>query len=219
MRRKKFLSITLIALGCFCVAGASAPAQVSVSGAGSTFSSRIYSKWFEAYGGVDPSVRFTYEANGSGKGQKLIIDQAVDFGATDSPMSDEALGRAPRKILHIPTVAGAVVISYNLRGAPALKFDGQALADIFLGKIVQWCDPQIARLNPGATLPDSDIVVVHRVESSGTSFIFTDYLSAVSREWEIAVGRGKAVNWPVGLGAIGNDGVSAKVRETPGSIG
>jgi len=219
MRPKTFLPAVLIAVRLLCAAFSSASAQITISGAGATSPSILYAKWFEAYSKVDPSVQFTYEASGSGTGQRLIVDQAVDFGASDSPMSDEALARAPRKILHIPMVAGAVVVSFNLSGISTLKLDGETLAAIYLGKVAQWNDPQIARLNPGVKLPDSDIVVVHRNESSGTTFIFTEYLSTVSPEWKNQVGKGTMVNWPVGLGAAGNEGVNAKVKETPGSIG
>jgi phosphate transport system substrate-binding protein len=219
MQSKTFLPAVLIAVRLLSVAVSSASAQITISGAGATFPSNLYAKWFEAYGKVDPSVQFTYDASGSGAGRRLIVDQAVDFGASDAPMSDEDLARAPRKILHIPTVAGAVVISFNLSGIGSLKLDGATLAAIFLGEVTQWNDPQIARLNPGLKLPDLDIVVVHRKESSGTTFVFSDYMSDVSPEWKNQVGAGTMVQWPVGLGASGNEGVSAKVKETPGSIG
>jgi len=190
-----------------------------INGAGATFPYPIYSKWFDEYAKVDPSVRFNYQSIGSGGGQKQILAQTVDFGASDGPMSDDNLAKAPGKILHIPTVAGAVVISYNLDGNPALKLDGETVADIFLGKIKKWNDPKIAASNPGAKLPDKEIVVVHRSDGSGTTFIFTDYLSKISPEWKEKVGNNTSVNWPTGIGGKGNEGVSGQVKQTPGSIG
>ena len=164
-------------------------------------------------------MRFNYQSIGSGGGQKQILAQTVDFGASDGPMSDDNLAKAPGKILHIPTVAGAVVISYNLDGNPALKLDGETVADIFLGKIKKWNDPKIAASNPGAKLPDKEIVVVHRSDGSGTTFIFTDYLSKISPEWKGKAGNNTSVNWPTGIGGKGNEGVSGQVKQTPGSIG
>jgi len=190
-----------------------------INGAGATFPYPIYSKWFDEYAKVDPSVRFNYQSIGSGGGQKQILAQTVDFGASDGPMSDDNLAKAPGKILHIPTVAGAVVISYNLDGNPALKLDGETVADIFLGKIKKWNDPKIAASNPGAKLPDKEIVVVHRSDGSGTTFIFTDYLSKISPEWKEKAGNNTSVNWPTGIGGKGNEGVSGQVKQTPGSIG
>jgi len=190
-----------------------------INGAGATFPYPIYSKWFDEYAKVDPSVRFNYQSIGSGGGQKQILAQTVDFGASDGPMSDDNLSKAPGKILHIPTVAGAVVISYNLDGNPALKLDGETIADIFLGKIKKWNDPKIAASNSGAKLPDQEIVVVHRSDGSGTTFIFTDYLSKVSAEWKQKVGNNTSVNWPTGIGGKGNEGVSGQVKQTPGAIG
>jgi len=192
---------------------------MTINGAGATFPYPIYSKWFDAYAKVDPSVRFNYQSIGSGGGQKQILAQTVDFGASDGPMSDENLAKAPGKIFHIPTVAGAVVVTYNVPGDPALKLDGETLAKIFLGTITKWNDPAITALNAGAKLPDSDIVVAHRSDGSGTSFTFTDFLSKVSADWKSKVGANTAVNWPVGLGAKGNEGVSGQVKQTPGAIG
>jgi len=189
-----------------------------INGAGATFPYPIYSKWFDEYAKVDPSVRFNYQSIGSGGGQKQILAQTVDFGASDGPMSDDNLSKAPGKILNIPTVAGAVVISYNLDGNPALKLDGETIADIFLGKIKKWNDPKIAASNSGAKLPDQEIVVVHRSDGSGTTFIFTDYLSKVSAEWKQKVGNNTSVNWPTGIGGKGNEGVSGQVKQTPGAI-
>jgi phosphate transport system substrate-binding protein len=198
---------------------ASASAQLMINGAGATFPYPIYSKWFDEYAKVDPSVRFNYQSIGSGGGQKQILAQTVDFGASDGPMSDDNLSKAPGKILHIPTVAGAVVLTYNLAGNPSLKLDGDTVAGIYLGQIKKWNDPKIAALNPGAKLPDQEIVVVHRSDGSGTTFIFTDYLSKVSGEWKQKAGNNTSVNWPAGIGGKGNEGVSGQVKQTPGAIG
>jgi phosphate transport system substrate-binding protein len=198
---------------------ATASAQMMINGAGATFPYPIYSKWFDEYAKVDPSVRFNYQSIGSGGGQKQILAQTVDFGASDGPMSDDNLAKAPGKILHIPTVAGAVVMTHNLPGNPAVKFDGDTIAGIFLGQIKKWNDPKIAALNPGVKLPDQDIVVVHRSDGSGTTFIFTDYLSKISSEWKSKAGNNTSVNWPTGLGGKGNEGVLGQVKQTPGAIG
>jgi phosphate transport system substrate-binding protein len=209
-------------LVCLLTAGlaATASAQMTINGAGATFPYPIYSKWFDAYAKIDPSVRFNYQSIGSGGGQKQILAQTVDFGASDGPMSDENLGKAPGKLLHIPTVAGAVVITYNLAGNPALKLDGETIADIYLGKVTKWNDPKITALNAGTNLPGEDIVVVHRSDGSGTTFIFTDYLTKVSPEWKQKAGSNTSVSWPGGgLGGKGNEGVSGQVKQTPNSIG
>jgi phosphate transport system substrate-binding protein len=190
-----------------------------INGAGATFPQQIYTKWFSEYQKVDPSVSFNYQGIGSGGGQKQILAETVDFGASDGPMSDENLAKAPRQLWHIPTVAGAVAISYNLEGNPQLNLDGPTLAGIFLGTITKWNDPAIAALNPDVKLPDVDVVVVHRSDGSGTSFIFTDYLSHVSPDWKSKVGKGVSVSWPVGLGGKGNAGVAGQVKQTPGAIG
>jgi len=196
-----------------------ASAQMMINGAGATFPYPIYSKWFDEYVKVDPSVRFNYQSIGSGGGQKQILAQTVDFGASDGPMTDENLAKAPGKILHIPTVAGAVVMTYNVPGNPSLKLDGETIADIFLGKIKKWNDPKIAATNAGVKLPDNEIVVVHRSDGSGTTFIFTDYLSKVSAEWKQKAGNNTSVNWPTGIGGKGNEGVSGQVKQTPGTVG
>ena len=203
------------------VAQTNAQAQLLINGAGATFPYPIYSKWFDEYAKVDPSVRFNYQSIGSGGGQKQITARTVDFGASDGPMSDENLAKAPGKILHIPTVAGAVVITYNLPDNPKLKLDGSTLAGIFLGNVTKWNDPKIAALNSDVKLPATDIVVVHRSDGSGTSFIFTDYLSSVSPVWLDSVGKGTSVKWPtgIGLGAKGNEGVAGQVKQLPGAIG
>ena len=213
----------LLLLGCggWFAAQTGAQAQLLINGAGATFPYPIYSKWFDEYAKVDPSVRFNYQSIGSGGGQKQITARTVDFGASDGPMSDENLAKAPGKILHIPTVAGAVVITYNLPDNPRLKLDGSTLAGIFLGNVTKWNDPKIAALNPDMKLSATDIVVVHRSDGSGTSFIFTDYLSSVSPVWLDSVGKGTSVKWPagVGLGAKGNEGVAGQVKQLPGAIG
>jgi phosphate transport system substrate-binding protein len=198
---------------------ASAPAQMLINGAGATFPFPIYSKWFNEYAKVDPSVRFNYQSIGSGGGQKQILSETVDFGASDGPMSDENLAKAPRTLWHLPTVAGADVITYNIPGIEKLKIDGPTIAGIFLGKIVKWNDPAIAGQNPDLKLPDADVVVVHRSDGSGTTYIFTDYLSSVSADWKAKVGKGTSVSWPTGIGGKGNEGVSGQVKQVPGSIG
>jgi phosphate transport system substrate-binding protein len=194
-------------------------AQLTINGAGATFPYPIYSKWFDEYAKVDPSVRFNYQSIGSGGGQKQIMAETVDFGASDGPMSDENLAKAPGKLFHIPTVAGADVVAYNLPGNPELKLDGDTIAGIFLGHIKKWNDPKLAALNPGISLPNQEIVVVHRSDGSGTTYIWTDYLSKVSPEWKQKVGTNTSVNWPVGLGGKGNEGVAGQVKQTPGAIG
>jgi phosphate transport system substrate-binding protein len=215
----KLRKTTILGLAIALGMSASASAQMMINGAGATFPYPIYSKWFDDYAKVDPSVRFNYQSIGSGGGQKQILAQTVDFGASDGPMSDENLAKAPGKILHIPTVAGAVVMTYNLPGAPSLKFDADTIAGIYLGQIKKWNDPKLTALNPGAKLPDQEIIVVHRSDGSGTTFIFTDYLSKVSAEWKEKVGNNTSVNWPTGIGGKGNEGVSGQVKQTPGAIG
>ncbi len=191
-----------------------------INGAGATFPYPIYSKWFDEYGKANPGVVFNYQSIGSGGGIKQISAKTVDFGATDGPMNAEQLTAAPGRIIHIPTVMGAVVVAYNLNGVSAgLKLSGDVVADIFLGKITQWNDPRITEQNDGVSLPNIPIVVVRRSDGSGTSYIFTDYLSKVSSAWKAKVGKGTSVNWPVGLGGKGNEGVSGMVKQTPGSIG
>ena len=211
---KKLLILALAAL-----LTTAASAQMLINGAGATFPQPIYTKWFDAYSKVDTSVQFNYQGIGSGGGQKQILAETVDFGASDGPMSDDNLAKAPRTLWHIPTVAGAVVVSYNLPGNPKLKLDGATLANIYLGKITKWNDPAITAQNSGVDLPAQDIVVVHRSDGSGTSYIFTDYLSSVSSEWKEKVGKNTSVNWPVGLGGKGNAGVTGQVKQSPGAIG
>ncbi len=194
-------------------------AQTLINGAGATFPYPLYSKWFDEYVTIDPSVRFNYQSIGSGGGQKQVLEQTVDFGASDGPMSDANLARAPGKILHIPTVAGAVVVTYNLAGKPQLQLDGPTVARIYLGEITRWDDPAIASQNPGVGLPRLDIVVVHRSDGSGTTYIFTDYLSNVSPGWRRRVGKNTSVRWPTGLGAKGNEGVAGQVKQLDGALG
>jgi phosphate transport system substrate-binding protein len=210
----------LALLGAFTALGAaSASAQMLINGAGATFPFPIYSKWFSEYAKVDPSVRFNYQSIGSGGGQKQILSETVDFGASDGPMSDDNLAKAPRPLWHFPTVAGADVVAYNLPGDLKIKIDGPTVAGIFLGKITKWNDSAIASQNPDTKLPDLDIVVVHRSDGSGTTYIFTDYLCKVSPEWKEKVGKATSVSWPTGIGGKGNEGVSGQVKQLPGAIG
>ena len=190
-----------------------------INGAGASFPAPIYQKWFAEYAKIDTAVQFNYQPIGSGGGQKQILAETVDFGASDGPMTDADLAKASRKLLHIPTVAGADVLTYNLEGNPKLKLDGPTIADIYLGKITKWNDTKITSQNPGVKLPNEDIVVAHRSDGSGTTYIFVDYLSSVSPEWASKVGRGTAVNWPVGLGGQQNNGVMGVIKQQPNSIG
>ena len=193
---------------------------VDLNGAGATFPYPIYSKWFSEYASKT-GVKINYQSIGSGGGIRQLSEGTVDFGASDAPMTDAEMAKAKGgPILHFPTVLGAVAVTYNVPdvGAP-LKLSGDVLADVFLGKITKWNDARVAALNPGAKLPAKDILVVHRSDGSGTSFIFTDYLSAVSPAWAKSPGKGKEVQWPVGLGGKGNEGVAGQVKQTPGTIG
>ena len=196
-------------------------APVNVTGAGSTFDYPAFTKWFEAYKAVDSGVQFNYQSIGSGGGINNLTRQTVDFGASDAPMTDAAMAAAPGKILHIPVVAGGVAIIYNLPGELKLKLDGDTLAGIYLGNITNWHDPKIAALNPGVSLPDLAIVPVHRADGSGTSFIFTDYLSSVNPAWADSVGKASSVKWPAGIGlaAKGSEGVAGQVKQVSGGIG
>jgi phosphate transport system substrate-binding protein len=203
------------------VAAAAAPAAAQdLTGAGATFPYPLYSKWFNEYA-TTTGVKINYQSIGSGGGIRQLSEQTVDFGATDAPMSDAELAKAKGgAVLHIPTVLGAVVVTYNVPDlARPLRLDGTALADVFLGKITKWNDARLAALNPGVKLPATDILVVHRSDGSGTSYVFTDYLATVSQAWAAAPGRGKEVQWPVGLGAKGNEGVAGQVKQLAGSIG
>jgi phosphate transport system substrate-binding protein len=217
MTGRKLLAIA----GCAVALGAGAAAQtIQINGAGATFPNPIYSKWFSEYNKLHSNIQINYQPIGSGGGIRQITNQTVFFGATDGPMTNDQLLAAPGKILHIPTVLGAVVPVYNIPNVSAeLKFTGPVLADIFLGKITKWNDPAIAKLNTGVTLPGSDITVVHRSDASGTSYIWVDYLAKVSAEWKTKVGVATAVNWPIGVGGKGNEGVAGLVTQSPGSIG
>src|SRR5438105_915097 len=210
----------LIALAAALTLVAPAAAQVKLNGAGATFPNIIYQDWMLTYNKTHSDVQLNYQSIGSGGGIRQFSDGTVDFGATDAPMKDSAIAAINGNVLHIPTVLGGDVPTYNLPDVKAtLKFTPDVLADIFLGKLTKWSDARIASANPGVKLPDADIVVVHRSDGSGTTFIWTDYLSKVSPEWEQKVGRGPSVNWPVGLGGKGNEGVTATVKQTPGAIG
>ena len=215
---KKALGSMLVAV----LAGSAAlvAETVQINGAGATFPNPIYSKWFSEYNKMHPDVAINYQSIGSGGGIQQITKETVFFGATDGPMTEDQLKAAPGPILHFPTVLGAVVPVYNLAGMTTeLKFTGQVLADIYLGKITKWNDPAIAKLNPGAKLPATDITVVHRSEGSGTTYIWVDYLSKVSPEFKTKVGVNSSVNWPTGVGGKGNEGVSGLVTQSPGAIG
>jgi phosphate transport system substrate-binding protein len=194
--------------------------QTTLNGAGATFPNPMYQKWFSEYHKVHPDIQFNYQSIGSGGGIRQVLAQTVDFGASDGPMTDEQLSQAKTKILHIPTVLGAVVPAYNVPGVSTeLKFTPEALSGIFLGKITTWNDPAIAKANPGVNLPAQSIIVIHRSDGSGTTYIFTDYLSKVSSEWGNGPGKGTSVKWPVGLGGKGNEGVAGMIRQMQGGIG
>ncbi|MGA2718445.1 MAG: phosphate ABC transporter substrate-binding protein PstS [Candidatus Acidiferrales bacterium] len=193
---------------------------VLLNAAGATFPYPIYSKWFDVYHTAHPNVQINYQSIGSGGGIRQLQAGTVDFGASDGPMTDEQLAQSKVKVLHFPTVLGAVVPTYNVSGVTNdLNFTQKALAGIYLGTITKWNDPEIAKANPGVKLPGDDIVVVHRSDGSGTSYIFTDFLSKASGDWKSKVGAATSVNWPVGLGGKGNEGVTGLVKQTPGSIG
>ena len=196
------------------------PDQIMLTGAGATFPYPIYSKWFSDYNKIHSNIQINYQSIGSGGGIRQLLSGTVDFGASDPPMNDEQLAQAKIKILHFPTVLGAVIPTYNIPGvSQELNFTPDALVGIYLGKITKWNDPEIARYNKGVNLPALDIVVVHRSDGSGTSYVWTDYLSKISPEWQSKVGRNTSVNWPVGLGGKGNEGVTGLVKQTPGAIG
>ena len=210
----------LLACGVLLAAGASIASAQKINACGASFPDAIYEKWFSLYHTAHSDVQINYNPNGSGGGVKGVTDGTVDFGASDMPMTDAELAAAKGKILHFPTVLGAVVPTYNLPGVSQdLKFSGPVLAGIFLGKITKWNDKTLAADNPGVKLPNEDIVVVHRTDSSGTTFIFTDYLSKVSPDWKSKVGAAKAVQWPVGLGGAQNAGVAGLIKQTPFSMG
>jgi len=201
-----------------------AVAQTTLNGAGATFPYPMYSKWFSEYHKLHSDVQMNYQSIGSGGGIRQVTEGTVDFGASDMPMTDEQLkeaqGKLKTNILNVPSVLGAVVPAYNIPGVSGeVKFTPDALAGIFLGKITKWNDKAIAGVNPGVNFPDKDIIVIHRSDGSGTTFIWTDYLSKVSSDWKSQVGSGTSVKWPIGLGGKGNEGVAGSIRQLQGSIG
>ena len=200
--------------------GRSGFADMLINGAGATFPYPIYSKWFDVYAKENPGIKFNYQSIGSGGGIRMLSNRTVDLGASDAPLTDQQLAEAPGKILHFPSVMGADVIAYNLPGfTGTLRLTGPLVADIYSGKVTKWDDDKIKALNPGVAIPSTDIVVCHRSDGSGTTYIFVDYLSKVSPSWASDVGKGTSVKWPVGLGGKGNEGVTALVQQTPGAIG
>ena len=213
------LRITLALVGLAVATGGPVAAQ-GLTGAGATFPNPIYTKWFDAYH-KKTGIQINYQSIGSGGGIRQFTEGTVDFGASDGPMNESQIAAVSGNVLHVPTVLGAVVVTYNLPsiGDTKLKLDGNALVDIFMGRITKWNDPKLAKLNPGVKLPDLDLVVVHRSDGSGTSYSFTDFLNKFSREWRDKVGYATSVNWPVGLGGKGNEGVTQQVKQTAGAIG
>ena len=213
MRRSLFVISGILA------AAAPAAAQ-SLTGAGATFPNPIYTKWFDAYS-KKTGVQINYQSIGSGGGIRQFTEGTVDFGASDGPMNESQIQAVNGNVLHVPTVLGAVAVTYNLPtlGDTKLKFDGNLLVDIFMGRVTKWNDPKIAALNPGVKLPDLDLIVVHRSDGSGTTYVFTDYLNKFSREWKDKVGYATSVNWPTGLGGKGNEGVTQQIKQTEGAVG
>lgn len=218
LKRRLILALfTALAIAGFANSGF---ADQLINGAGATFPYPIYSKWFDVYAKENPGIKFNYQSIGSGGGIRMLSNRTVDVGASDAPLTDQQLADAPGKILHFPSVMGAVVIAYNLPGfTGTLRLTGPVVADIYAGKITKWDDDKIKALNPSSVIPSQDIVVCHRSDGSGTSYIFTDYLSKVSPSWATDPGKGTAVKWPAGLGGKGNEGVTALVQQTPGAIG
>ncbi len=213
--KKQILWTTL-----FFVAASTAASAETINAAGATFPAPIYQKWFEDFHKAHADIQINYQAIGSGGGIRQLTEGTVDFGASDMPMTDDQLSKITKnKVLHFPTVLGGVVPTYNVPGAPSMKFSGATLAGIFLGTIKKWNDPALKKDNPSLNLPNEDITVVHRSDGSGTSFVFSDYLAKVSPEWKSKVGANTSVNWPVGLGGKGNEGVAGLVKQTPNSIG
>jgi phosphate transport system substrate-binding protein len=218
------LVLTLLCISCADSERTSAdtpPAdQVLITGAGATFPTPIYSKWFDQYHRMFPQIQINYQSIGSGGGIRQVAEGTVDFGATDGPMTDEQLKQAKTKILHFPTVLGAVVPTYNIPGiTQEINFTPEALAGIFLGKITKWNDPELKNANAGVNLPDKNIVVIHRSDGSGTTYVWVDYLAKISSDWKSKVGVNTSVNWPTGLGGKGNEGVTGLVKQTPNSLG
>ncbi len=218
LEREFIVKKSLLVIALFVWAISDAHAQ-QITAAGATFPYPIYSKWFNQYGAAHSGVEINYQSIGSGGGIKQVCSGVVDFGASDMPMTDDLLKSCGVKLIHIPTVLGAVVPIYNVQGVTDLRFSPDTLANIYLAKITNWNDPSIAKDNPGVHLPDQKIIVVHRSDGSGTTFIFTDYLSKVSSEWKGGPGSGTSINWPTGVGGKGNENVAASVREYPGAIG
>jgi phosphate transport system substrate-binding protein len=213
--KKQMLWIALLV-----AAGSLAASAETINAAGATFPGPIYQKWFEEFHKAHPDIQINYQPIGSGGGIRQITEGTVDFGASDMPMTDEQMSKVTKfKVLHFPTVLGGIVPTYNVPGAADIKFSGATLAGIYLGNIKKWNDPALKKDNPGLNLPNEDITVVHRSDGSGTSFVFSDYLAKVSPEWKTKVGVNTSVNWPVGLGGKGNEGVSGLVKQTPNSIG
>ena len=212
--------LAFAAVAAVAVSGAALAAdKLLINGAGATFPFPIYSKWFSEYNKKNPDIQINYQSIGSGGGIKQITEKTVDFGASDAPLSDDEMTKAGNGLQHIPTVMGAVVVVYNVPGLKALKLTGDTLANIFLGKITKWNDPAIAESNKGEALPDLGIAVAHRSDGSGTTSVFTDYLAKASADWKAGPGQGKSVNWPIGLGGKGNEGVTGVVKQTEGGIG
>jgi len=209
---------SLVAVLMLILAASTAHAQ-KLTGAGATFPYPIYSKWFSEYSAAHPGVEVNYQSIGSGGGIRQVTAGLVDFGASDGPMTDEQLAASKVKLIHIPTVLGAAVPAFNVPGVTDIKFSGDVLADIYLGKITNWNDGRIAKDNPGVKLPDQKIIVVHRSDGSGTSYIWTDYLSKVSTDWANGPGKGTSPSWPVGVGGKGNEGVAGLIRQLPGAVG
>jgi phosphate transport system substrate-binding protein len=209
----------LLALAGIFLAASPAAAQ-RITGAGATFPNPIYTKWFDAYN-KKTGIQINYQSIGSGGGIRQFTEGTVDFGATDGPMNESQIAAVNGNVLHIPAVLGAVVVTYNVPalGDTRLKFDGNVLTEIFMGRITKWNDPKIAALNPGVKLPDADLIVVHRSDGSGTTYVFTDFLNKFSREWRDKVGYATSVNWPVGLGGKGNEGVTQQVKQVEGALG
>lgn len=211
---------TLRVLLCIAVLASCALAQTKLNGAGATFPYPMYSKWFDEYHKIHPDIEINYQSIGSGGGIRQVTSGTVDFGASDGPMTDQQMAESKIKILHVPTVLGADVPAYNIPGVNAeLKFTPEVLAGIFLGKIGKWNDKAITSANPGINFPDLNITVIHRSDGSGTTYVWTDYLSKISPEWQSSVGKGTSVKWPVGIGGKGNEGVAGNIRQLPGSLG
>jgi phosphate transport system substrate-binding protein len=210
---------TSIALAGILLAGASIVSAQAINGAGATFPYPIYGKWFEEFRQKNPSIEINYQSKGSGAGIAQLTEGTVDFGASDMPMKDEQIAALKVKALHFPTVLGGLVPTYNLPGLADLKFSSEVMAGIYLNKITKWNDPRIAKINPGLKLPATDVIVVHRSDGSGTTFVFTDYLSKISPEWKAGPGANTSIKWPTGVGQQGNEGVAGMVKQTPGAVG